>query len=314
MKKNLTEKNGDEKGYFVSAQVKGNNEYKSDLFSLLMQVKEYALEIYNAVNNSDYKDPEAIRIITLEHGVSLSIRNDASFILDMCANYYEHQSTYNPNMPLRSLIYFVEDIKNSLDHSDQNIYGGSRVYIPTPHFVVFYNGEKHRPEMEIQKLSESFYKKEDEKELELTCKVININPGNNVDMMKKTRVLSGYTKLVEMVRNNQRLGMELRDAIHRAVDDCIQMDVLADFLKENRSEVEKTMNLDYTFQRQLELTAKAEYKAGVQEGIRQEKVKTDAAEERANAAEERANAVEKRAAELEAEIARLQKLLSQNNE
>ena len=92
-------------------KTEGNREYKSDLFSMLMQEKKYALETYNAINNSDHKDPEAIEIITLEHGVSLSIRNDASFILDMSANYYEHQSTYSPNMPLRNLLYYTEDVR-----------------------------------------------------------------------------------------------------------------------------------------------------------------------------------------------------------
>ena len=116
----------------------GNREYKSDLFSMLMHEKKYALETYNAINNSDYKDPEAIEIITLEHGVSLSIRNDASFILDMSANYYEHQSTYSPNMPLRNLLYYTEDVRRWIRKEEKNIYGRSTIPVPTPHFVVFY--------------------------------------------------------------------------------------------------------------------------------------------------------------------------------
>ena len=120
-------------------KTEGNREYKSDLFSMLMQEKKYALETYNAINNSDHKDPEAIEIITLEHGVSLSIRNDASFILDMSANYYEHQSTYSPNMPLRNLLYYTEDVRRWIRKEEKNIYGRSTIPVPTPHFVVFYN-------------------------------------------------------------------------------------------------------------------------------------------------------------------------------
>lgn len=84
-----------------------SREYKSDVFSMLLEDKANALEVYNALNNTYYTDPEAVEIIQLEKGVSLSIRNDASFIIDTNINIYEHQSTYNPNMPLRSMIYYV---------------------------------------------------------------------------------------------------------------------------------------------------------------------------------------------------------------
>jgi len=264
---------------FDFEELRGNGEYKSDLFSLLMQEKEYALDTYNAVNDSDYDNPEEIQIITLEHGVSLSIRNDASFILDMSANYYEHQSGYNPNMPLRNLLYFAEDIKQNVEKKKRNLYGSIRIKIPTPHFVVFYNGTADRPETEYQKLSESYYKQTVEAELELVCKVININPGKNPEMMSKAKVLTGYTTLVEKVRENQGLGMTLRNAIHKAIDDCIRDGILDEFLKKKRYEVEKTMNLDFTFKRQLELTAEEEYAAGFEAGIQQEKERADALEE-----------------------------------
>ena len=91
--------------------MKENREYKSDVFSMLMEDKANALEVYNALNGSAFTDPEVVEIVQLEKGVSLSIRNDASYIIDMNFCLYEHQSTYNRNMPLRSMIYFV----NALD-------------------------------------------------------------------------------------------------------------------------------------------------------------------------------------------------------
>ena len=91
-----------------------NREYKSDVFSMLMESKENALDVYNALNDSEYTNPEEVEIVQLERGVSLSIRNEASFIIDMNINFYEPQSTYNPNMPLRSLIYFVNTLQDWL--------------------------------------------------------------------------------------------------------------------------------------------------------------------------------------------------------
>ena len=65
-----------------------NREYKSDVFSMLMESKENALEVYNALNDSEYTNPEEVEIVQLERGVSLSIRNDASLIIDMNINFY----------------------------------------------------------------------------------------------------------------------------------------------------------------------------------------------------------------------------------
>ena len=82
----------------------GNRQYKSDVFSMLLEEPQNALEVFNAVNGTDYADPSMVEIYMLDKGVSLSIYNDASFILDMNLSLYEHQSTYNPNIPLRNLI------------------------------------------------------------------------------------------------------------------------------------------------------------------------------------------------------------------
>lgn len=84
----------------------GNREYKSDVFSMLMQDKERALQLYNVMNDSNYQNPEDVEMTTLDGGISLSVKNDASFVVDARLSIYEHQSTVCPNMPIRSLIYF----------------------------------------------------------------------------------------------------------------------------------------------------------------------------------------------------------------
>ena len=116
----------------------GNREYKSDVFSMLMEDRVNALQVYNAMNGTDYDDPQMVQICTLDKGVSLSVRNDASFVLDASLSIYEHQSTVCPNMPVRSLIYFTIILEGML--KDRNLYGRKLVKIPTPRFAVFYNG------------------------------------------------------------------------------------------------------------------------------------------------------------------------------
>jgi hypothetical protein len=97
-----------------------NREYKSDVFSMLMENRANALAVYNALNGTEYEDPEQVTIKRLEKGISLTVRNDAAFVIDCHINIYEHQSTYNPNMPLRSLIYFTDIIRPAL--KDRDVY------------------------------------------------------------------------------------------------------------------------------------------------------------------------------------------------
>lgn len=250
----------------------GNREYKSDLFSMLLRNRSYALDIYNALNGTDYGDPELVEIITLESGIALSVRNDASFIICHEMNFYEHQSTYSPNSPLRQLIYVSNTIMKQISRRD--LYSRRQIQIPAPRFVVFYNGTEKRPPREILRLSDSFTKHMENPELELICTVININPEYNQELMEKSRVLYGYTYFVEQTRGNMARQKEsgtpvnLETAIEAAIDHCIENHILEEFLRENRNEVAKVMVLDYTWERREELIRAEEYEEGRAEGER----------------------------------------------
>ncbi len=247
-----------------------NREYKSDVFSMLLMEKARALEIYNAINGTSYDDPELVEIIPLENkGFSLSVRNDASFVLDASLSLYEHQSTICPNMPLRSMIYFSQIIRAMV--RNKNIYGSTLIKIPVPYFVVFYNGLEQAPEQYELRLSDAFEWQVDNPQIELICKVYNINPGHNTEIMEKCPTLREYTYFVELVRKNfKENGYEdLGKAINQAIDQCIRENILKDFLIENRSEVTKVMQLDYTFERQLELEREAASSQAWQQGLEQ---------------------------------------------
>ena len=267
----------------------GNREYKSDVISMMLQIPEYALDVYNAMNDSVYTDPTMIQIMRLENGISLSVRNDASFFISNYLNLYEHQSTYSPNAPLRFLIYLTSLLKKTIGKRD--LYGRKRMQIATPHFAVFYNGTEKRPEKEVLKLSDAFINHTDTPEIELTVTVYNINPDNNTQLLEKSKVLSGYMIFVNRVRENlehQRkieqntrflsseyneaehddteLMEDLEAAINEAIDHCIENHIMETFFRENRSEVTKSMLLDYTWERREELIRAEEYEDGKREG------------------------------------------------
>ena len=231
----------------------GNREYKSDVFCMLMEEPGYALEVYNALNHSDYRNPGLVEVCNLERGISLSVRNDAAFILDMNLSVYEHESTVCPNMPLRELIYVTNILEQWV--KKQNLYGRKLVKIPTPRFAVFYNGvEEQRSQYQL-KLSDAYANPMEAPELELTCTVYNINVGKNQALLSKCPVLRQYMFFVDYVR--EYLGKypekDLRKAINKAIDRCIREGVLREFLIRRRGEVTKVTQLDYTFDRRIEL-------------------------------------------------------------
>lgn len=244
----------------------GNREYKSDVFSMLMEEPQNALNLYNALNGSSYEDSSLVEICTLDRGISLTVRNDAAFVLDMNLSIYEHQSTVCPNMPIRSLIYFTVTLEEILH--GKNIYGRRLVKIPTPRFAVFYNGDEKQPEQYELKLSDAFEHRVENPEIELTCRVYNINYGKNQELLKKCTFLKDYMTFVDYVRNNHKdNGYDnLEHCIELAIDRCVEENILRDFLIRRRTEVVKVMKLDYTFDRQLMLERKDSREEGRLEG------------------------------------------------
>ena len=231
-----------------------NKEYKSDVFSMLLQDKKRAMEIYNAINGTDYDDPELVEMTTLDDkSFSLTVRNDASFILDANLSLYEHQSTYCPNMPLRDLLYFASIIQKRIKAQKRDIYGGRILKIPVPHFVVFYNGKEDAPDQYDLRLSDAFEKETENPEIELVCHVYNINNGKNVPLLSKCQTLREYMYFVDMVRKNNEISGNLEDAIEKAINQCMEENVLRDFLAQHREEVMHVMTLDYTFEGRLEM-------------------------------------------------------------
>ena len=222
-----------------------------------------------------------ITIMRLENGISLSVRNDASFFISNYLNLYEHQSTYSPNAPLRFLIYLTSLLKKTIGKRD--LYGRKRVQIATPHFAVFYNGTEKRPEKEVLKLSDAFIHQTDTPEIELTVTVYNINPNNNTQLLEKSEVLRSYMIFVNHVRENlehqKKIAQnapeydetayeeELEVAINEAIDYCVKHHIMEEFFRENRNEVTKSMVLDYTWERREELIRAEEYEDGKREGL-----------------------------------------------
>ncbi len=207
--------------------------YKDRVFRLLFKDKKRLLELYNALNHTSYTNEDDLTINTLENAIFMKMKNDVSFIIDCDMCLYEHQSTYCPNIPLRGFLYFADLFKIHIKDADLSV--KRRITIPTPRYVVFYNGSERQEEEFIQKLSDSF---EGNKEgcIELTVKTININYGHNKDLMEKCKSLADYAYFIAKIRENLE-NMSLQVSVEEAIESCIRQNILKDFLMEQKAEV-----------------------------------------------------------------------------
>ena len=213
---------------------------KDRLFRFLFEKdREALLQLYNTLNGTQYQDASLLQVVTIESAVYMVMKNDLAFVLAGTLNLYEHQSTYNPNMPLRFLIYLAQEYQKLVEQAEESLYGTKRIMLPMPQCVVFYNGERDIPEEEILRLSDSFEggKQDVWGDVELTVRMLNINHGHNRGLMEKCQVLREYAVFVEVSRQYLSGGMVPKLALEMAIKDCIEQDILAGFLRNYRAEV-----------------------------------------------------------------------------
>ena len=145
--------------------------YKDTVFRMLLNDKKVALEVYNAINGSDYDDPDDIRL-------------------------------------------------------------------PEPKFVVFYNGNEKVPKRYEMRLSKAYERQTEDPSLELKIDVVNINPGCNDELLRRSPTLHQYMEFVEKVKRYSE-EYPFEEAMTHSVDECIREDILADFFEKNRAEILK---------------------------------------------------------------------------
>lgn len=180
---------------------KEQNNYKDTVFRMFFKDKENLLSLYNAVNGTDYKNPEELEITTLENAIYMNMKNDISCVMDFFLNLYEHQSTINPNIPLRELFYVSKILQGLIVNKD--LYSSRRIYIPIPRFYMFYNGLKEMPP---------------------------------------------------------------KEAIERAITECIKEGILSDFLKKNRAEALEMSWYEYNEELHLKSERQIAYEEGMERG------------------------------------------------
>ena len=247
---------------------KPKREYKDRLFKAIFgrnteESKRWRLDLYNALNDTAYTDPDALTLTTIENVIYITMKNDISFLIGSQMNLYEQQSSFNPNMPLRGLMYFAQLYQMNLSEREEDLFGSRLVKIPAPSFVVFYNGDRKLPDVSKLRLSDAFEPMGSAEGFEWTASVINIGGNHSEGLQKKCKALYAYCSYVNRVKQNLKAKQPLRKAVEEALDYAIAENLLDGYFKQQKMEV-INMSLTEFDQEQYDRNRRRE---GIDEGF-----------------------------------------------
>ncbi len=247
---------------------KENREYKDSLFVDLFYSDETAkknlLSLYNALHGTDLKDEGLIRKVKIEDILHKNFNNDISCeVNNEVFVFGEHQSTVNPNIPVRYAMYAGRAYEQVLDKRDR--YKTKLVKIPTPEFYVFYNGKQDYPLEQQLSLSDAFLTTPGSNSMELTVTVININSGKSHEILDKCRVLREYSLFIDTVRKYPNE----EDSIKKAIEECIQKGILAEYLMRKGSEVRNMLVAEYSYEEDIQVKQEEARIEGIEQGVKQ---------------------------------------------
>ena len=247
---------------------KENREHKDSVFVDLFYQDETAkknlLSLYNALHDTNYEDETIIRKVKIDDVLYKNFKNDISCEVNgQVLVFGEHMSTINRNMPLRCLMYVGRAYEQLVDSKAR--YRTTLVKIPTPEFYVFYNGEKEQPLEQVLSLSDAFMNPAGENSVELKVKVININSDKAHGILDKCGILKEYSQFISTVRKYS----EEESAIKKAIKECIEKGILADYLKRKGSEVENMLIAEYSYEEDIQVKQEEARQEGILQGIQQ---------------------------------------------
>ncbi len=238
---------------------------KNNLFCDIFSDKKNALSLYNAIQRTNYTNENELEIITIKDVIFIGYHNDVSIFFDSKITLWEHQSTLNPNMPLRGLIYYVDCVDGYLEKRNMKhkIYRKTLVKIPAPDYYVLYNGVDDAPDRQELHLSDAFLTPS--AGYEWTAKLININVGHSQELLDTCASLKGYSMLVYYMRKSIYSGLSEEEAADKAIERCISEGYLKDYLLQRRGEA-KLMLLHFD-ETDLSNALKIEREEGRKEGL-----------------------------------------------
>jgi len=249
-----------------------NKNYKDSVFTALFSQPALLRDLYCAIKNVTLSPDVPVSINTLENVLFMDFYNDISFeIAGKLVVLIEHQSTINPNIALRLLLYIARLLEKRV--KGRTLYSKKQVSIPWPEFYILYNGAESYPDDVVLQLSDIFEKTEDlglapavRPLLELEVRVMNINEGRNQAIVKRCGKLAEYSVLIAKVRTLWKELGNLDDAIKEAIKYCSRHDILTEFLEVHGSEVHNMILEEWNTEDAIAFAREEGREDGIEEG------------------------------------------------
>ncbi len=266
-KKTITYKWDEFLGRLKNSIFRPKRQTKDIVFRLVFgNDRQALLQLYNVLHGTAYADPHELQIVTLDNAIYISRKNDLAFLLAGSINMYEHQSTLNPNMPVRFLIYLAQEYQLLVESNDKSLYGSELIPLPTPQCIVFYNGTTDTPDEYELRLSSAFSNQDVEPAVEVMVKVININYGHNEHLMQGCGMLSQYAQFVAVTREYANKYDNREEAMNAAIEYCIGHGILEDILRKHRSQVLGSLLEEFDEKKYARTLREEGYEAGRTDG------------------------------------------------
>jgi len=246
-----------------------NHQYKDSLFCKLFKKPDVLRELYGALKGIVISPETVVDINSLDNVLLQGFVNDISFVIGgRLVVLLEHQSTINPNMCLRFLMYITQIYEQMHEH--KKLFSRKFMCIPRPEFFVLYNGIAPFPDKQTLRLSDAFLNAEvpwiekQEPALELIAHILNINEGRNAEIASRCKILSDYSAFVALERSfTQQSGDRLK-AMKNAVQYCLDHGILREYMEQHAEEVLNMRITDWN----LEDALAVEREEGMEDGFK----------------------------------------------
>ena len=253
-----------------------NATYKASVFSHLFSDPDLLRDLYCALEGISLPTDIPVVINTLEDVLFMELINDISFVLGgKLVVLIEHQSTINPNLPLRLLLYIARVYEKMF--KGEALYSRKLITIPRPEFFVLYNGTDAYPDDKTLKLSDAFEQLgdlgfADKTLLELEARIININEGRNTAIVQRCRKLGEYSAFIARVRDFERDLGSREEGIKAAIKHCLERGILKEFLEEHSSEVFNMLLTEWNTADAIAVNRREGEEIGLEKGRNAEKM------------------------------------------
>ena len=238
-----------------------------DYFSKDRDWKQHFLSLYNALHGTNLQVADTqLERVNLEQVLYKSYYNDIAVLVDgQFILMIEHQSTINPNMPLRLLEYIARIYGNIVDSRAK--FSRHLVPLAKPEFYVFYTGDQELPPESYLYLSDAFPNQAPNSDLtlELKVKVCTIKSEHPSPVVHSCTDLEQYTQFLQLVEEARAAGH--KHPLKWAIQEAVRRNILRDYLERKGGEVLSILMTEYDYATDMAVLKEEAYEDGLFAGL-----------------------------------------------